>query len=70
MIDAFHKLIATLPRELTIVIIEHDLDLGFDVADKITVLNYGEVVFEGTPEETKGSDVVREIYLGDWQGDA
>lgn len=70
MIDAFHRLISTLPRELTIVIIEHDLDLGFDVADQITVLNYGEVVFEGTPEETKGSDVVREIYLGDWQGDA
>jgi branched-chain amino acid transport system ATP-binding protein len=70
MIDAFHRLIASLPRDLTIVIIEHDLDLGFDVADRITVLNYGEVVFEGTPEETKESDVVREIYLGDWQGDA
>lgn len=70
MIDAFHTLISSLPRELTIVIIEHDLDLGFDVADRITVLNYGEVVFEGTPEETRGSDVVREIYLGDWQGDA
>ena len=70
MIDAFHKLIVSLPRELTIVIIEHDLDLGFDVADRITVLNYGEVVFEGTPDETRGSDVVREIYLGDWQSDA
>ena len=70
MIDAFHRLIASLPRELTIVIIEHDLDLGFDVADRITVLNYGEVVFEGTPDETKGSDVVKEIYLGDWQDDA
>lgn len=70
MIDTFHQLIASLPRELTLVIIEHDLDLGFDVADRITVLNYGEVVFEGTPAETRGSDVVREIYLGDWQGDA
>lgn len=70
MIDAFHGLIASLPRELTIVIIEHDLDLAFDVADRITVLNHGEVVFEGTPQETRGSDVVREIYLGDWQGDA
>ena len=70
MIDAFHRLIASLPRELTIVIIEHDLELGFDVADRITVLNYGEVVFEGTPDETKGSDVVKEIYLGDWQDDA
>lgn len=70
MIDAFHRLIVSLPRDLTIVIIEHDLDLGFDVADRITVLNYGQVVFEGTPEETRGSDVVREIYLGDWQDDA
>lgn len=70
MIDAFHRLIASLPRDLTILIIEHDLDLGFSVADTITVLNYGEVVFEGTPEETKGSDVVREIYLGDWKDDA
>lgn len=70
MIDAFHRLIAALPRDLTILIIEHDLDLGFSVADTITVLNYGEVVFEGTPEETKGSDIVREIYLGDWKDDA
>ncbi len=70
MIDAFHGLLKTLPRDLTILIIEHDLDLGFDVADRISVLNYGEVVFEGTPEETKASPVVKEIYLGDWQGDA
>jgi branched-chain amino acid transport system ATP-binding protein len=70
MIDAFHRLIGSLPRELTIVIVEHDLDLAFDVADRITVLNYGEVVFEGTPDETRGSAVVREIYLGDWQDDA
>jgi len=68
MIDAFHKLLKTLPRDLTILIIEHDLDLGFDVADRITVLNYGEVVFEGAPEETKASPVVKEIYLGDWEG--
>jgi branched-chain amino acid transport system ATP-binding protein len=70
MIDQFHQLIMALPRDLTILIIEHDLDLGFAVADSITVLNQGEVVFEGTPDETRASEVVREIYLGDWQANA
>lgn len=66
MIDAFNKLIHSLPRDLTMLIIEHDLDLGFDVADSITVLDYGEVVFEGSPEEARQSSQVKEIYLGDW----
>ena len=70
MIDGFNKLLQSLPRDLTVVIIEHDLDLAFDVADRITVLNFGEVVFEGTPDETRGNKVVRDIYLGDWQSDA
>ena len=70
MISAFNQLISGLPRELTVVIIEHDLDLAFDVADRITVLNYGDVVFEGTPAETRGNQIVRDIYLGDWQADA
>ncbi|MBX2804933.1 MAG: ABC transporter ATP-binding protein [Hyphomicrobiales bacterium] len=66
MIDAFDKLIHALPRDLTMLIIEHDFDLGFNVADSITVLNYGEVVFEGSPEATRQSREVKEIYLGDW----
>ena len=70
MIEGFHRLLHSLPRELTVLIIEHDMDLAFDVADRITVLNFGEVVFEGTPEETHGNKVVRDIYLGDWQADA
>ncbi|MEW5420535.1 ABC transporter ATP-binding protein [Amorphus sp. 3PC139-8] len=70
MIQAFHALLHTLPRDLTVLIIEHDMDLAFDVADRITVLNYGEVVFEGTPEETRASDLVREIYLGEWDAHA
>ncbi len=70
MIDTFHQLILDLPKDLTVMIIEHDMDLAFDVADKITVLNYGEVVFEGTPSETKQSDKVREIYLGNWSANA
>lgn len=69
-IRAFRGLVASLPRDLTILIIEHDMDLAFDIADRITVLNSGEVVFEGTPAETKASPLVNEIYLGGWQADA
>ena len=67
MSAGFHDLLAGLPRDLTLVIIEHDMDLAFDVADSITVLNYGEVVFDGDPEEARGSDLLKEIYLGSWE---
>lgn len=70
MIQAFHELLHSLSRDLTILIVEHDMDLAFDVADRITVLNYGKVVFEGTPEETRASELVQEIYLGGWDTDA
>ena len=70
MIKAFHTLLKTLPAALTILIIEHDMDLALDVADQVTVLNYGEVVFEGTPEETRNSPLVEEIYLGGWDTNA
>jgi len=70
MINAFHTLLKSLPEELTILIIEHDMDLAFDVADRITVLNYGKVVFEGTPDETRASPLVKEIYLGGWEAHA
>lgn len=66
LMGAFRSLIASLLRDLTIVIIEHDLDLAFRVADRITVLNHGEVVIEGPPGETSAGSVVKEIYLGDW----
>jgi ABC-type branched-subunit amino acid transport system ATPase component len=70
MIDGFHRLLQGLPKELTVLIIEHDMDLAFDVADRITVLNFGEVVFEGTSGETRGNPIVREIYLGEGLEDA
>ena len=69
MMGAFHRMIEALPRDLTLVIIEHDMDLAFDVADRITVLNFGQVVFEGTPGETRGNATVRDIYLGTWQAE-
>jgi branched-chain amino acid transport system ATP-binding protein len=57
-------LVQELPRDLAVVIIEHDMDMVFETADRITVLNYGEVLLEGTPDEVRGSDAVRESYLG------
>ena len=70
MIDGFHRLLKRLPEDLTVLIIEHDMDLAFDVADRITVLNFGEVAFEGTADETRGNPIVRDIYLGDGLVDA
>src|SRR5690606_12479100 len=69
MVAAFHRLLQALPRELTVLIIEHDMDLAFDIADRVTVLDHGEVVFEGPPEEARGSALLREIYLGGWVAD-
>ena len=70
MTEAFTRMVAALPRDLTILIIEHDLEVAFDIADTVTVLNFGKVVFEGAPAEARNSDEVREIYLGDWAADA
>ncbi|MEM7344488.1 MAG: ABC transporter ATP-binding protein [Chloroflexota bacterium] len=58
------KLIQSLPRTLTMMIVEHDMDVIFNIADRITVLHYGEVITTGTPDEVRHNSTVREIYLG------
>ena len=58
------RLVHDLPRDLAVIIIEHDMDMVFENADRITVLNYGRVLLDGSPEEVRASDVVRETYLG------
>ncbi|MEM7070466.1 MAG: ATP-binding cassette domain-containing protein [Pseudomonadota bacterium] len=60
----FYQLIKSLPSKLAILIIEHDIDLAFAVADTMSVLNEGQLVFEGTPGEVRTSKLVRQIYLG------
>ena len=57
-------LVQGLPRDFAVVIIEHDMDMVFETADRVTVLNYGQILLEGSPEEVRRSDVVRETYLG------
>jgi branched-chain amino acid transport system ATP-binding protein len=53
-----------LDPKLAILLIEHDMDVVFDVADEISVLHFGEVLETGTPEKIKKSPRVQEIYLG------
>jgi branched-chain amino acid transport system ATP-binding protein len=57
-------LIAGIPRETTVVMIEHDMDTALDLADRITVLHYGRVIVEGTRAEVVADPKTREVYLG------
>jgi branched-chain amino acid transport system ATP-binding protein len=57
-------LIASLERSLTIVIVEHDMDVVFRIADRISVLHEGRVLAEGDPDEVRGDRTVNEVYLG------
>ena len=59
--------IAALPREVTIVFIEHDMNLVFKFAERITVLVGGAVLTEGSPEQIAADPRVREVYLGEAQ---
>ena len=57
-------LIGTLPRTLSILMIEHDMNVVFSVADRITVLYYGKVLATGAPADIQADARVREVYLG------
>jgi branched-chain amino acid transport system ATP-binding protein len=57
-------LIASLPRTLSILMIEHDMNVVFTVADRITVFYYGEILASGPPDEIRANRRVREVYLG------
>ena len=58
-------LVAAIPREVTVVLIEHDMDTALDLAERITVLHYGSVIVEGTRAEVVADPKTREVYLGD-----
>ena len=59
------SLVTGIPRDVTIVMIEHDMDVALDFAERITVLHFGEVVVEGTRAEVVAHPRTREIYLGE-----
>jgi branched-chain amino acid transport system ATP-binding protein len=48
----------------TLVMVEHDMGVIFDLADRISVLVYGEIIATGTPAEIRGNKAVQEAYLG------
>jgi branched-chain amino acid transport system ATP-binding protein len=52
-------------RALTIVFIEHDMDMVFNYADKISVMHQGKVIVTGTPDEIKNNKLVQSVYLGE-----
>jgi branched-chain amino acid transport system ATP-binding protein len=58
------RMLEALPRDVTLLIIEHDMDVVGSLADRVTVLHYGEVLTEGTFAEVKADPRVYEIYLG------
>ncbi len=62
---AMQRVIAGLPRTLTLLIIEHDMDVIFGLAERITVLDFGRVLLEDTPERVRRSPLVRSRYLGE-----
>jgi len=59
------SLLTTIPRDVTVVMIEHDMDVALEFAERITVLHFGRVVVEGTRAEVVEHPRTREIYLVD-----
>ena len=57
-------LVRSLPRTLTIVLIEHDMDLALGLVDMVTCLHFGKVIAEGSPNAIRNNATVQEIYLG------
>jgi len=58
------ELVRDLPRETTILLIEHDMELALGLADRVTCMHDGRVVAEGSPDQIKNDRSVQDIYLG------
>lgn len=60
----FIELVGDLPRDITVLMIEHDLDVVFAIADRVSVLHLGRLIADGTPQEIRASELVQRTYLG------
>ncbi len=58
------SLIGSIPRETTVVMIEHDMDTALDLAETVTLLNYGRVIVDGKRDAVIADERTREVYLG------
>lgn len=61
---AMQALIADLPQETAVLLVEHDMDLVFGLAERLIVMTAGAILFDGAPEDAQRSEAVREVYLG------
>lgn len=62
--NTISKLIKKITKELTLIIIDHDMDIIFDLADRVLVMNQGEILAIGDPEEIQNNEEVQRIYVG------
>ena len=58
------ELLLALDRDITLILIEHDMDVALRVAERVTMMHDGSVIIEGTPDEIRASELVHELYLG------
>jgi branched-chain amino acid transport system ATP-binding protein len=57
-----------LDRDITLILIEHDMDIALNVAERVTMMHDGRVIVEGTPAEIRGNQLVHDLYLGSRYG--
>jgi branched-chain amino acid transport system ATP-binding protein len=57
-------LLIALEREMTLILIEHDMDVALRVAERVTMMHDGRVIVEGTPDEIRANELVHDLYLG------
>ena len=58
------ELLLALPSDVTLLLIEHDMDVALTVAHSVTMMHEGKVIAEGTPNEIRANETVHELYLG------
>jgi branched-chain amino acid transport system ATP-binding protein len=58
------ELLLALDRDITLILIEHDMDVALRVAERVTMMHDGRVVVEGTPDEIRANELVHDLYLG------
>ena len=57
-------LLLALDASITLLLIEHDMDVALRIAERVTMMHDGRVIVEGTPDEIRGNQLVHDLYLG------
>jgi branched-chain amino acid transport system ATP-binding protein len=58
------ELLLALDREITLLLIEHDMAVALRVAERVSMMHDGRVIVEGTPDEIRANELVHDLYLG------